>query len=362
VTPEGAVVWFRVEGRTMAALEYGKDPWLGDHTTVRPLAPEAECDNTVRVTLGGLEPATVYYYRVTAPTPEGNELVRFCFSGDTREGYQPFTIMDAIRRMDPHFFVHLGDTIYADRGGVAARLPEFWEKYRANRADPWSQSLFAHTSAYVIWDDHEVFDNYEGSPPLARIGRRAFFDYWPVRRDPSEIDRLYRSFQWGRALELFLLDARQYRERASGTLLGNTQKEWLFEGLATSGALFKCVATSVPLYGGGRDRWDGFPRERAQLFEWIRARKIRGVFFISSDMHYAAVKRLPHKLKEVTVGPMAAPLNVIATGNSRRFEFFSNRTFNYGMITIDPAASRPQAAVEILDEANNSLGKTTIDR
>jgi alkaline phosphatase D len=377
VTSDGAVIWLRADSGGIASLEYGKDPALKRQSTATRVAVEPDRDNTARVILEGLEPATVYYYRasmerkkpgpigrlVTAPTPDDNAVVRFCFSGDTRENYQPFTIMHSMRLRNPDFFIHLGDTIYADRGGTAQALPEFWAKYRGNRADLWSQSLFAHTSAYVIWDDHEVVDNYEGNHPLAAVGRRAFFDYWPVRRNEAEPDRLYRSFRWGKALELFLLDGRQYRDYAGGTLLGKSQKQWLFEGIAASSALFKCVACSVPLYGGGRDRWDGYPRERVELLRWIRARRIKGVFFLGADLHYAAVTRIAGvaKVKEIITGPMAAPLNVLATGNSRRFEFFSNRHFNYGMITIDPTSSKPQASVEILDESNISLFKTVID-
>jgi alkaline phosphatase D len=146
-------------------------------------------------------------------------------------------------------------------------------------------------------------------------------------------------------------------------MLGKAQKQWLFEGLASSTALFKCVATSVPFWGGGRDRWDGYPRERGEILQWIRDKKIKGVFFISADLHYAAVTRLPGKLglKEVVAGPMAAPMNVIATGTSSRFEFFSNKTFNYGMITIDPKLARPHADVQIFDENNASLYKTVIE-
>jgi alkaline phosphatase D len=377
VTSDGAVVWLRSDAARVAVLQYGKDASLSEPMTVSPIAPEPERDNTARVILEGLQPATVYYYRgivegkrpgpigrfVTAPKPDDTAVVKFSFSGDTRESYQPFTIMHSIRLREPDFFIHLGDTIYADRGGSAHRLPEFWAKYRANRADLWSQSLFTHTSAYIIWDDHEIVDNYEGSPPLAVIGRKAFFDYWPIRRNGTEPDRLYRSFRWGKALELFLLDARQYRDYGNGTMLGREQKRWLLQGLAASTALFKCVACSVPLYGGGRDRWDGYGRERGELLQWIKTKKIKGVFFLGADLHYAAVSRVRgvSNVKEIITGPIAAPLNVLATGNSRRFEFFSNRTFNYGMITIDPAAAKPQAGVEIFDETNNTLWKTTID-
>ena len=377
VTSEGAIVWLRAEPGSQVTIQYSKDPSLANAVALDPVPVGAACDDTVKVEIKGLDPHTMYYYRavlggkkpgpigrfLTAPKRDADDAVRFCFSGDTRQSYQPFQIMDAIRENQPDFFIHLGDTIYADRNGTARLLPEFWAKYRGNRADPAGQRLFSNTSAYIIWDDHEVANDYEGFHPLAAIGRKAFFDYWPVRRNGAEPDRLYRSYRWGRALELFLLDARQYRNRAGETMLGNEQKQWLFDSLASSTALFKCIATSVPVYGGGSDRWDGYPRERKQILHWIRDKSIKGVFFISADLHYAAVTRLSEKtgLKDITTGPMAAPMNVFATGVSKRFEFFSNKTFNYGMITIDPKSTSPHAAVEIFDENNASLYKTTVE-
>ncbi len=376
VTSDGAIIWLRADPGSRVGLQYGKDAALAKRTD--PVAVDADRDYTARIELDGLDAHTEYYYRaavvgkkpgpigrfLTAPKADGDETVKFCFSGDTRESYQPFHIMDAIAANTPDFFIHLGDTIYADKGGwVARRVPEFWAKYRDNRSDHASQRLFASTGAYIIWDDHEVVDNYEGVHPLAPAAWKAFFDYWPVRRNADEPNRLYRRFRWGKGLELFLLDARQYRDHAQGTMLGKEEKRWLLEGLASSSALFKCIATSVPFWGGGRDRWDGYPREREEILQWIRDEKIKGVFFISADLHYAAVTHLPGNLglKEVVTGPMAAPMNVIATGTSKRFEFFQNKTFNYGMITIDPKSKKPHADVQIFDENNNRLYKTTIE-
>ncbi|TMB65687.1 MAG: hypothetical protein E6J54_24845 [Deltaproteobacteria bacterium] len=377
VTHDSAIVWLRAQPGSLVSLQYGKDPALSEFMSLAPISVESDSDYSARIKIERLEPATRYYYRaavagkkpgpiarfLTAPAPNDNAIVKFCFSGDTRESYQPFTIMDAIRANQPNFFVHLGDTIYADRNGTATQLPEFWAKYRDNRDDAASQRLFADTSVYVVWDDHEVADNYEGFHPLAATARRAFFDYWPVGRNSQETDRLYRSFRWGKVVDLFLLDARQYRDHSSGTLLGKQQKEWLFDSLASSSALFKCIATSVPFYGGGRDRWDGYPRERAEVFQWINQKKIKNVASISADVHYAAVTRLSDRLrlKEIVAGPMAAPLNVLATGLSKRFEFFFNKNFNFGMITIDPKSSTPHMLVEIRDPINETLYKTRID-
>lgn len=370
---DGAVVWLRAEPDSSVAVQYDKDPALSAPNVTPSVKVAAESDYTARIALTGLEPSTFYYYRAavagkkpgpiarfkTAPSPDDDTaIVKFAFSGDTRESYKPFTIMDAIRATQPDFFVHLGDTIYADRGGTASRLDEFWAKYRANRDDAPSRRLFSQTSFYLIWDDHEVRDNYDSSHPLASIGQRAFLDYWPLRRDPADPNRIYHSVRWGRSLELFLLDNRQYR--ANGSMLGARQKEWLMEKLAASTAMFKVIASSVPLHGGGSDRWDGFPAERREIFQWIRSKQIEGVVFISADLHFASVGQAFGHVKEIVVGPMAAPLNSLGVGYSTNMEFFNNKTFNFGTITIDPKLSPPHMVVEIRDEANGILYKVEI--
>jgi len=168
VTPGGAVVWLRAQEESLVSVHYGIDAALKEFSASYPVRVREERDLTAQVYLEDLQPATNYYYRaavdgnqpgpighfVTAPAPDEAADVRFAFSGDTRQNYQPFFIMDAVREMHPHFFLHLGDTIYADRGGIARRLPQFWAKYAANRNDLPSQRWFSDTSVYVVWDDH----------------------------------------------------------------------------------------------------------------------------------------------------------------------------------------------------------------
>jgi alkaline phosphatase D len=374
VTPDGAMVWLRAEADSQVFLHYSKDPSLSDFASIGPYPVDRQADCTALISLENLEPSTTYYYRaavngkqpghiarfVTAPKPDDTAKVSFCFGGDTRESYQPFTVMSAIRAQRPDFFLHLGDTIYADRGGTAHRLPEFWAKYRANRDDLATQYCFAEISTYVTWDDHEVADDYLPENPLAPIGRKAFLDYWPIRRNPEEPERIYRSFRWGKALELFVLDARQYRDRQRGTMLGKPQKEWLFEGLSRSDAIFKFIATSVPMAGGGKDRWDGYPRERTEVLGYIRQKKITGVIFLSADLHCAAITRIPKSsgLRDITAGPLAAPLNRITNGTASRYEFFEAENFNFAKITVDPKAKPVHALVEFIDQDNQLFHST----
>ncbi len=376
VTANGAMIWLRATPDSAVSIQYGKDEALQQFAETKSFKVRDDADSTALISLDGLEPKSTYYYRavvegrrpgpiarfVTAPPSDDPAKVSFCFSGDSRESYKPFTIMDAVRAQRPDFFLHLGDTIYADRGGSARQLEEFWAKYRANRDDAATQRCFLETSWYVVWDDHEVEDNFEPDNPLAPIGRRAFLDYWPIRRNSQEPERIYRSFRWGRACELFLLDTRQYRDRERGTMLGAAQKRWLFDGLLSSSALFKFVATSVALYGGGSDRWDGYPKERAELLRFIAANNIRGVVFLSADMHYAAVIKIPRPkgLKEIAAGPLAAAMNVITNSAASRFEYFSNQTFNFAKVTVDPKLDPAHALVEFIDEKNQLMHSTRI--
>ena len=376
VTPDGAMVWLRAEPDSQVFLHYSKESSLGDFSSIGPFPVDGDADCTALIKLEKLEPATTYYYRVavagkqpghiahfvTAPRPDDVAKVSFCCSADTRESYKPFTVMNAIRAQYPDFFLHLGDTIYADRGGTAHHLPEFWAKYRANRDDAATQLCFDEISTYVTWDDHEVTDDYLPRNPLAPIGRKAFLDYWPIRRNLEEPERIYRSFRWGKALELFILDARQYRDRKHETMLGRSQKEWLFEGISQSGAIFKFIATSVPMAGGGSDRWDGYPRERAEILGYIRQKKITGVIFLSGDLHCAAITRIPKSngLRDITAGPLAAPLNRITNGTASRFEFFEAENFNFAKITVDPTAEPVHALVEFIDQDNRLFHSTKI--
>ena len=137
-------------------------------------------------------------------------------------------------------------------------------------------------------------------------------------------------------------------------MLGERQKEWLLDGIAKSSALFKFIATSVTMAGGDRDRWEGFPKERQEILRYIIDKKIPGVIFLSADMHYAAITKIPKSggMKDITAGPLGAPLNRITNGTARRFEFFLAENFNFGKITVDPKNEPGKAALEFIDQDN----------
>ena len=375
VTADGAVIWLRADREGSVALEYGREPSLKIPEKTASIQVTRDTDYTGKIFLRDLEPRSTYYYRAvvtdkkpapiakftTPPRADQAANVRFAFGGDTRQRYQPFHIMDAIREKKPEFFLHLGDTIYGDLEGRAQHVSQFRDKYVANRRDEPTQRLFAETSLFVVWDDHEVADNYRSANPLAAVGRSAFMDYWPVRQDPTDSQRIYRSARWGSGVELFILDTRQYRDETAGSILGARQKRWFLEGLANSNARFKFVCTSVPFSSPAVDKWGGYPSDKVEVLKAIKEKQIRGVIFLTADVHYAAVVRVPGNaaLREIIVGPLGAQMGK-ATGTAKRFEYFNNEYLNYGLVNVHAEDDRPFVEIEILSDKNVLLHKLRI--
>jgi len=200
-----------------------------------------------------------------------NASIKFVFTGDSdgakRRGSNEagsyyehaFDVMSAAAREEPDFFLFIGDTIYADsepdseENGhhSASTLAEFWELYKINRNSTSHQRLLHATSTYAIWDDHEIRDNWNEYPPnnstIVTNGVQAFHNYYPTlvslnessatsvnnssnggedstaAFSPNNIapkslkssscvqEPLYRKFNWGADLEVFILDERSCR-------------------------------------------------------------------------------------------------------------------------------------------------------
>jgi len=306
VSDRGAVVWIRGGSSSPVSITYARAG--GGEERQAQVALSLAADRTGKTALSGLVPGTRYHYKatqggasaegefVTAPAPDSEAPVRFAWSGDLgsrdncRRVTDGYPIFRAMARVPVDFFLFVGDTIYGDHvcdgpefvpgsGFVAKTLPQYHAKHRYNRADAALQAYFRQTAVFAIWDDHEVVNDFSGSvEPRMPTGRQAFLDYFPIVPPREEPGRLYRRFRWGRFLEVFILDTRQYRSANSDpdgpgkTMLGLAQRRWLVEGVAGSSALWKVVVTSVslsvPTGRKVRDSWSNaniwaFPRKSA---------------------------------------------------------------------------------------------------
>ena len=252
-----------------------------------------------------------------------------------------------IAEQQPDFTIWLGDYIYEGGGlpfdpDVAARahigeepksLDDYRNRYGQYKADPQLQASHAACPWFVIWDDHEVENNYADLTPqdtadAAGFQERRFAAYqawWehqPVRLDPpvaaDQEYRIYRDTQWGDLIELALLDGRQYRsDQACGdatlnldppcaealdptrTMLGAQQEQWLLDTLSASTSAWNVVGNQVVLadatFNGAvlnYDQWDGYPVARARLLQALADNDIQNLVVITGDIHLAAVAQL----------------------------------------------------------------------
>src|SRR5262245_10304243 len=254
-------------------------------------------------------------------------------------------IFESMRSLTPDLFIHSGDMIYADgpiqsevkleqdllwknvstaeKAKVAETLDEFRGNYRYNLLDENLRRFNSEVPIIAQWDDHEVRNNWypgqiivddryqvKSADLLAARAKRAYLDYVPIRFYPDDPERIYRSLGYGPSLELFMLDKRSYRGPNTenrqrlmsddSAFLGSAQITWLKGRLLNSKAVWKVIASDMPLgvivpdgknfenCANGNGPALGRELEIADLLRFIKRRKIRNVVWITADVHYSA--------------------------------------------------------------------------
>jgi alkaline phosphatase D len=322
-------------------------------------------DLTVQTQVKKLRSQAVYRYRFcqgkarsavgrfeTAPGRNSTRALKFAVTGDAdgaidpatgKPAYNNFEVYRQMARERNDFNVNLGDVIYSDSAvpGVplALTLPDKWAKYRLNLSYPYLRLIRAQTGLYSHWDDHEFIDNFsipQYGNALYASGKTAFLNYDPVKF--SSRYGLYRSFRWGKNLEVFFLDERSFRSLSaeadpacrnpgtgqpdpvpqlparlrSGlittpaianfptaaqcqavlndpnrTMLGKGQLAHFEAAIKRSKATFKVIMNEVPIqkmYFVPYDRWEGYNVERESLLQFLQA-NVKNVVFLTTDLH-----------------------------------------------------------------------------
>ncbi len=309
--------------------------------------------HTVHVDATGLMPARDYWYRFrvgdyvspagrTRTAPEAGATVDrlpFAFAScqDWQDGFYP-----AHRHLsgeDVDVVLFLGDYIY--EGGVdrfsavrqhdgprAETLAAYRDRYALYKGDRDLQAAHAAAPWIVIWDDHEVSNQYGGDTPLGQqsaeeftvrraAAYRAWWEHQPVRLPPPNgADlQIYRRFDFGGLLSVLALDGRQYRDPAAcggdigitcsavddpaRTLLGAEQESWLLDGLEASDARWNVLANDVMMTNFfvelgtsgvvNPDQWDGYRPARDRLVEGMRESGATNIVVVTGDIHAAVV-------------------------------------------------------------------------
>lgn len=339
VIDDRAIVWSRADRAARMIVEWSLDETFKRSKKIRGPHALDVSDFTSRVDLTQLPADSDVFVRVSyqdldsgratseplvgqfRTPPSQRRDIRFVWSGDTAGqgwgidlGFGGMKIYEAMRQVQPDFFIHSGDTIYADgpmvervtdtagnliwtnafldevpeKLKVAETLHEYRRNHLYNRYDANIQRFSAEVPQIWQWDDHEVTNNWSDSKVLdaryteQRIqtltvrATRAFLEHSPMRwYNQVEEERIYRHIPYGRDLDVFVLDMRSYRgpnsynlqdqPSAETAFLGKPQLEWLKQKLKQSRTTWKVIAADMPLGvqipdgtdPQGRAKWEG---------------------------------------------------------------------------------------------------------
>ncbi|MBK5291050.1 MAG: alkaline phosphatase D family protein [Acidobacteriia bacterium] len=377
VLADRAIIWSRADRPSRMMVEWSTKESMAD---ARRLTGPYAMENsgfTARMDLRQLPAGQSIFYRVqfldlrdgktlsepvsghVRTAPAARRGVRFLWSGDTAgQGYgiNPdwggMRIYETMRKLGPDFFLHSGDTIYADNlipaevplpdgtkwrnltteatSKVAETLDEFRGNYLYNLMDENVRRFNAEVPQIWQWDDHEVMNNWSPGKDLSADARyseksvpllvaratHAFLEHAPMRFHGVESERVYRRISYGPLLDVFVIDMRSYRaanshnrqtqESEETVYLGRPQIEWLKQGLRESRATWKVIASDMPLglvVGDGRDsqgrpryensaNGDGPPLGReleiASLLGFLKQNRVRNTVWLTADVHYTA--------------------------------------------------------------------------
>jgi alkaline phosphatase D len=435
-TADGVVLWTRLATRPLepdggmgvapvaVGWEVAED--LGFRRIVRRgralAAPQA--GHSVHVEVAGLKPDRTYWYRFrvaggaspvgrTRTAPAAGAMVdrlRICFASCQKYESGFYAAHKHMAEEAPDLVLFLGDYIYeGDPGGKGEvrrhQNPEpkdvagYRVRYASYKTDPMLQAAHAAAPWSVIWDDHEVSNDYGGSrdqdasDPVAFLRRRAaayqvYYENMPLRRRTLPVGPdmlLYRSLDWGRLAQIQLVDDRQYRsepvckiskgrsklvsdcdERRDPrrSMLGQPQEAWLLDTLGKSTAQWNLLAqqtlfarAALPSLADAKasvfstDGWEGSPATRDRILARWREAKVSNPVTLGGDIHCFAASDLAEQpgappiatefvggsITSFGMGEMEART---FTSRNPHIRFLDGRQRGYGRMDVTPKGTR----------------------
>jgi phosphodiesterase/alkaline phosphatase D-like protein len=393
VTSSSALLWARAPKAGKVQLIVAQNRRFTRKRLTKSLNASKSGDLTVQSRVSHLAAGQRYHYFfvqgrqrsaigtfATAPSPGAAKTIRFAVTGDAdgvrtggqnfwnKDGAADFATYRAMTREKNDFNVNLGDTMYSDAEleqgqPLALSLAQKRDKYKLGLTYPNLTKLRASGPVYNQWDDHEFVDDFTrhsedcdvGSifndsyacniGSIWTAGRKAFREYMPVTY--SEKNGTYRTFRWGKNLEIFILDERSFRslraseikqnpsapeptthvcdtagnddvaprvpqrirnlfalvypalanpiapaciaalEDPNRTMLGKRQYDAFTKAIKSSTAEWKVIVNEVPMMEFGinpYDDWEGYEAERERLLSFLK-KSVKNVAILTTDFH-----------------------------------------------------------------------------
>jgi alkaline phosphatase D len=363
VPDDGIDVAWEVTGRDGSALASGiarTDPSIGGsiHAIARITEP-----GTFLFRAGGFESAI----GTTSPMVATGSL-RFATASCQHYETGFYAAHRDIAEWAPDLVLFLGDFIYegdaeavgdervrSHEGDEPTDLAGYRARYATYLADDDLQASRAACPWLVIWDDHEVENDYAGLSPQnsddeagfaerRSMAYQAWWEHTPTRLAPPDPARpeddypIYRSLDIGDLIAISALDGRQYRsdqvcdatldvgppcpgwDDPSRTMLGSEQEAWLAQRFASTTSRWNCVAQQTVMTdlrfaetGGilNYDQWDGYVPARDRVLAGAPA----DLIVVTGDIHLAGVGLLGEPTGTSPIGVEFVTTAISSTAN-----------------------------------------------
>ncbi len=317
-TIEGAVPGSPGQVRVLYKAENEKDWQMTPWEFVN-----AEKDYTKQFVQTSLKPNTRYAIKVESKSVQGengemvngnfvtapkvNQLDRVVFTVSTGQAYpdrdlisEGYKIYPQMQKLNPDFFVHTGDILYYDKLAKSLSLAR-WHWARMYSL-PTNSEFHRQVGSYFIKDDHDTWTN-DCWPSLKtkfmgdftfEQGKSVFLEQVPMASEKT-----YRTFRWGKDLQIWLVEGRDYRspntmpDGPSKTVWGEKQKAWFKRTVQESDATFRVLISPTPLVGPDRtSKKDNhsnksFSCEGRELRQFIAAQQ--NMVVVCGDRHWQYV-------------------------------------------------------------------------
>jgi len=352
------VLWTRLTGPDLPAhvpvrWELARDEGFTQIAARGTETATADEAHSVHAEPSGLEPGRTYWYRFealgqrsasgctrTAPAPDAAVDLRFALASCQRFDHGHYAAWRHVAGSELDFVLFVGDYIYEypsppvavryHEGGAVRTLEQYRARYAQYKSDPALQAAHAAVPWLLVWDDHEVDNDYADLQGQSlqtdfRAQRaaayRAYWEHMPFPKAlrPSGPDmRIYGRYDWGSQVCIHALDDRQYRDvqacakpgrggsnvvqlsdcpellNPQRTLLGAAQERWLADSwdlrrrwnlLAQQTLMARFSRTPFDQATYWTDGWDGYAPARKRLLQTVVDRKVPGVVVLGGDVH-----------------------------------------------------------------------------
>ena len=373
--PDGFVIWTRLAVNPVAedglggmpsrnvavAWEVAEDPAMRRVVARGVEHAGIQTAHSVHVELKGLKPGREYFYRfrtgrhlsevgrtLTSPAPgETPAALAMAFASCAQYEHGYFTAYKRLAEDHPDLVLHLGDYLYEYKkdsyvigggnprdheGPETVSLAGYRQRHAQYKSDADLQAAHAIAPWLVVWDDHEVDNNWADEiPENTDAGQlndttehfrqrraaafQAYYENMPLR--PSSLPagpdmKIYRRIQWGQLANFHMMDTRQYRDdqlagdgwrkNVAGRLdekrsiTGAEQEKWLLDGFKNSTQQWDILGQQVFFAERDRDKapeiddvsmdgWDGNAASRRRITQGWGDAKVRNAVVLTGDVH-----------------------------------------------------------------------------